>query len=133
MNQQSYTVELNSLIRSIPVENQTNFLTAFQPSEKNPVVLYGFNIWLGWLGIDRFLVGDVLAGVLKLLTFGGLGIWQLIDCFLIGGRARDKNIALARRMVASFQNNSASAAAAPAQPVAPAEPTVQSSDDASTD
>lgn len=134
MNQQSYTVELNSLIRSIPAENQTNFLTAFQPSEKNPVVLFGFNVWLGWLGIDRFLVGDVLAGVLKLLTFGGFGIWQLIDCFLIGGRARDKNIALARQMVASFQSGSASSAPR-AQPVAAPEPTVQpsSSDTAAKD
>lgn len=111
MNQQSYTIELHSIIRSIPAGNQSNFLGAFQPSEKNPVVLFGFNIWLGWLGIDRFLVGDILAGVLKLLTFGGLGLWQLIDCFLIGGRARDKNIALARQMVASFHSGTAPAAA----------------------
>jgi len=118
MNQQSYTLELHSIIRSLPEANQNNFLSAFQPSEKNPVVLFGFNIWLGWLGIDRFLVGDVLAGVLKLLTFGGFGIWQLVDCFLIGGRARDKNIALARQMAASFQAQPASASAAAAQPSA---------------
>jgi len=123
MNQQSYTLELHSLIRSLPEANRNNFLNAFQPSEKNPVVLYGFNIWLGWLGIDRFLVGDVVAGVLKLLTFGGLGIWQLVDCFLIGGRARDRNIELARRMVASFQSSvEAAPAAAPVQPAAPTAP-----------
>lgn len=116
MNQQSYTIELNTLIRSLPAENQVNFLTAFQPSEKNPVVLFGFNIWLGWLGLDRFLVGDVLAGVLKLLTLGGFGLWQLIDCFLIGGRARDKNIELARRMAASFQSGPAVSAPQPSSP-----------------
>lgn len=116
MNQQSYTLELSTIISSLPEENRRSFITAFQASEKNPLVLFGFNIWLGWLGIDRFLVGDVVAGVLKLLTFGGFGLWQLIDCFLIGGRARDKNIRHARAMADSFARTSAPAAVAPPAP-----------------
>lgn len=109
MNQRSYTLELTTLIASLPENNRSNFLTAFQASEKNPVILFGFNIWLGWLGIDRFVVGDVVAGILKLLTFGGFGIWQLVDCFLIGGRAREKNIQLARQMAHSFERSGAAA------------------------
>jgi TM2 domain-containing membrane protein YozV len=107
MNQQSYTLELTTLITSLPEHSRQSFLTAFQASEKNPVVLYGFNIWLGWLGIDRFLVGDVVAGIFKLLTMGGFGIWQLVDCFLIGSRAREKNIQLAREMARSFERPTA--------------------------
>ena len=34
---------------------------------------------LGGLGIDRFYLGCVGTGILKLITFGGLGIWALID------------------------------------------------------
>jgi TM2 domain-containing membrane protein YozV len=37
---------------------------------------------LGYLGIDRFYKGEVGLGVLKLLTFGGLGVWWLIDAIL---------------------------------------------------
>lgn len=123
MNQQSYTLELMQIVGNVPAESRNSFITAFQASEKNPVVLYGFNIWLGWLGIDRFLVGDVVAGILKLLTVGGFGIWVLIDYFLIGGRAREKNIRLARQMAESFKRPSidAAPAAAPAVPAAPSE------------
>lgn len=41
------------------------------------------SIFVGTLGIDRFYMGRILSGVLKLLTFGGLGIWWLIDLILI--------------------------------------------------
>jgi hypothetical protein len=114
MNQKTYTLELVSIVGSIPDENRHAFLAAFQASEKNPVILYGFNIWLGFLGIDRFLVGDIVAGILKLITLGGFGIWVVVDYFLIGGRARDRNIALAREMARSFVRPAASPAPAAA-------------------
>ena len=120
MNRHSYTTELLTIIASLPEGNRQGFVSAFLASEKNPVLLYGFNIWLGFLGIDRFLVGDILAGVLKLITLGGFGLWQLIDCFLIGGRARQKNIEHARQLRDSFSHRSS--ATAPAAAPAPAAP-----------
>lgn len=45
------------------------------------------SIFLGWLGIDRFYLGWMGLGVLKLLTFGGFGIWWLIDVILIATRS----------------------------------------------
>lgn len=38
---------------------------------------------VGMLGIDRFYLGKVGTGILKLLTFGGLGIWALVDLILV--------------------------------------------------
>ena len=40
--------------------------------------------WLvGVLGIHRFMMGDTTNGILMLLTFGGCGIWALIDLIRI--------------------------------------------------
>ena len=41
------------------------------------------SIFLGYLGIDRFYMGYIGLGILKLLTLGGCGIWALIDIILI--------------------------------------------------
>ena len=43
-------------------------------------------------GVDRFLVGNIGKGIGKLLTGGGLGIWWLIDWFLITGVTKRKNM-----------------------------------------
>ncbi|OGJ16854.1 hypothetical protein A3K73_08895 [Candidatus Pacearchaeota archaeon RBG_13_36_9] len=41
------------------------------------------SIIFGTLGVDRFIMGKVGTGILKLITFGGCGIWWLIDLILI--------------------------------------------------
>ena len=42
-------------------------------------------------GVDRFYIGDTGLGIAKLLTCGGLGIWSIIDWFLIMSAVREKN------------------------------------------
>ena len=45
----------------------------------------------GTFGVDRFYLGKIGTGVLKLLSFGGFGIWTIIDLALImSGTMRDK-------------------------------------------
>jgi len=41
------------------------------------------SVFLGVLGIDRFYVGKIGTGILKLVTGGGCGIWCIIDIILI--------------------------------------------------
>jgi len=45
----------------------------------------------GHFGIDRFLIGDIGLGIGKLITCGGLGVWTIIDWFLIMDATRSKN------------------------------------------
>jgi TM2 domain-containing membrane protein YozV len=63
-------------------------------SDKNwvAVLLLGLLGIFGIAGIDRFYTGSILLGVLKLITFGGLGIWTIIDVILVvTGSYKDGN------------------------------------------
>lgn len=61
---------------------------------KNPIVLLVISIFVGSLGIDRMILGDVGLGILKLITCGGLGIWTIVDWFLIMDKAKELNYQL---------------------------------------
>jgi hypothetical protein len=56
-------------------------------SDKEYIIALLFSIFLGYLGIDRFYMGQVGMGIGKLLTGGGCGVWWLIDVILIATRS----------------------------------------------
>ncbi len=59
---------------------------------KDPTTSIIVSLLGGGLGIDRFMIGDTGMGIGKLLTCGGLGIWTIVDWFLIMGATREKNM-----------------------------------------
>jgi TM2 domain-containing membrane protein YozV len=59
---------------------------------KDPTTSLIVSLLAGSLGIDRFMIGDTGMGIGKLLTCGGLGIWAIIDWFMIMGATREKNM-----------------------------------------
>jgi len=41
------------------------------------------SIFLGGLGVDRFYLGHIGVGILKLVTCGVFGVWYIVDIVLI--------------------------------------------------
>jgi TM2 domain-containing membrane protein YozV len=58
---------------------------------KNPTTLLLFSLFLGGLGVDRFMLGDTGIGILKLLTAGCCGVLTMIDWFTISNKTRELN------------------------------------------
>jgi len=52
-------------------------------SDKSRLVAALLCALLGVFGVHRFYVGKIGTGVLMLVTFGGLGIWCVVDLILI--------------------------------------------------
>lgn len=58
---------------------------------KNPTTALILSIFLGIYGIDRFYLGQIGIGIVKLITCGGFSIWYFIDLFLIMGATKEVN------------------------------------------
>ena len=64
-------------------------LSVFQP--KNPIINLIFSLFLSFIALDRFYIGQVGSGILKVVTLGGLGIWTIIDWFTAMKRTGEYN------------------------------------------
>ena len=58
----------------------------------NWILVLILSIVFGSLGVDRFVMGKIGTGILKLITFGGFGIWWLVDIILIATKFNFKDI-----------------------------------------
>ncbi|MDD4900164.1 MAG: TM2 domain-containing protein [Candidatus Omnitrophica bacterium] len=53
---------------------------------KNFLTALLLSLFVGSLGVDRFYLGYIGLGILKLITLGGCGLWWLIDLILIASK-----------------------------------------------
>jgi TM2 domain-containing membrane protein YozV len=79
-------------------EERMQFDMQFAGQRKNPTTALLLGLFFGALGVDRFYIGDIGLGFGKLLTLGGLWVWQIIDWFLIMGATRQRNVSIAQQI-----------------------------------
>ena len=59
------------------------FAIRFERRYTDPFSVLMLSIAFGSFGVDRFYIGNKGLGFGKLCTLGGLGVWTVIDWFLI--------------------------------------------------
>ena len=84
--------------------NQNNKLVV---GNKSFIAACILNFFFGGLGVNRFYIGKVGTGILKLLvslfTFGGLGIWTFVDwILLVSGKQKASDNTLLKKTDATF-------------------------------
>ncbi|KAI8337811.1 hypothetical protein BD560DRAFT_413167 [Blakeslea trispora] len=64
-------------------ENPDKVLNEMCVSDRSWFVALMLSVFLGPLGVDRFYLGYIFLGILKLITAGLGGIWWTVDVILI--------------------------------------------------
>lgn len=65
--------------------------TTKTPRQRHFLAVFFISFMWGTFGVDRMYLGKWGTGILKLVTFGGFGLWVIIDIILImAGTMRDK-------------------------------------------
>lgn len=90
--QEDIEAENKLLDKIIQAENKQVFSTEqmkkkilkkANPKQNKPKIALILGIFLGWAGADRFYKGDIWLGIFKLISFGGLGLWWILDLFIV--------------------------------------------------
>ncbi len=71
--------------------DESKFALASSVEFKDPTTILLVSLFLGSLGIDRFMLGETGMGVLKLLTGGVCGILTIVDWFSVQKKAKETN------------------------------------------
>ncbi len=85
------THQLSFIREKLLVLDDSQWIIIQSLNIKDPMLSLIVSIVGGHFGIDRFLIGDIGLGIGKLITCGGLGVWTVIDWFLIMDATRSKN------------------------------------------
>jgi TM2 domain-containing membrane protein YozV len=94
MNEKFASTNMMAIRSQLEKLDDSRFALLQSLNYKNPTTLLIVSIFLGALGIDRFMLGQAGLGVLKLLTCGGAGIWTIVDWFIISGKTKEYNYKL---------------------------------------
>jgi TM2 domain-containing membrane protein YozV len=83
--------EQQIMMQDLNEQQRMLFMSQYDSVKKDRGTVLVLSVLLGGMGVDRFMIGDVGMGILKLLTLGLCGILWLIDIFTIRGKVDDLN------------------------------------------
>jgi TM2 domain-containing membrane protein YozV len=84
-------VQLSQIRSRLEQIDEADGQTMMSAELKSPTTMLIISILVGILGVDRFMLGQVGMGILKLLTVGGLGILYIIDWINVSKMTREYN------------------------------------------
>lgn len=94
---------LRELLLNICPENEGRIMTT---TFKDPMTAFILSIFLGFFGVDRFFIGQIGLGFVKLIcNLLFLGLWTIIDWFLIINATRTRNLKLLHEICQYPQEN----------------------------
>jgi len=96
-------IEQQMMAKDLSPEQRMLFNSQLSSSLKDRNTVLILSVIFGGWGVDRFFVGDMGMGLLKLFTLGGCGILWLIDIFIIRDRADGYNRDKAREILSGVR------------------------------
>jgi TM2 domain-containing membrane protein YozV len=69
---------------------------------KSPMTIFLLAWFVGWIALDRFLLGNVGVGIARILTLHGFGIWWLVDLITSMKRTREFNYNKVKNLLGIF-------------------------------
>lgn len=76
----------------LKIANYPNQPSSNRTNEDRWLIALILCILVGSLGVHRFYTGNIVTGVLMLITLGGCGVWTIIDLIMIAANTyRDGN------------------------------------------
>jgi TM2 domain-containing membrane protein YozV len=77
--------------KDLSAEQLSLVQSEFGKKNKSKGIMYLLWWFTGGIGGHRYYLGDIGYAVGMTFTLGGIGVWTLIDAFLIGKRLEQKN------------------------------------------
>ena len=103
MSSEFTAAEHMMLIKDLSDNQKMLFTSQYDSSKKDPGTMLVLSVLFGVMGVDRFMLGDMGMGLLKLLTFGGCGILTIIDWFTTKSRTNEFNRKKAMEILAAVK------------------------------
>ncbi len=97
--------EMMQWLQSVPQERRADAQMMYMQQRKDPMVALGLSllVFIGFAGIGRLYIGDVVSGLLQLfMGWFTCGIWPIIDLFLITGATEQQNRLVLQRVRALY-------------------------------